>query len=119
MIRKNEDRKIVVMESTGNAVGKVTFKNIINKDEFCNSGSLFSEITIAPKSMVKYHEHHNEFEVYYIIKGEGIYNDNNETNTVVRAGDVTYCPSNYGHSFENTSDTEDLVFIALINKCFN
>ena len=59
-----------------------------------------------------YHEHHNESETYFILAGQGDYDDNG-TVRPVKAGDVTYTPDNHGHALTNTGDI-DLVFMALI-----
>ena len=59
-------------------------------------------------------EHHGETETYYILSGEGSYNDG-EKSFPVKTGDVTFCPDNSGHALDNTGDT-DLVFMALIIK---
>ena len=59
-----------------------------------------------------YHEHHGESETYYILSGEGEYDDKG-TKRMVKAGDITYTPDGRGHGLINTGDT-DLVFMALI-----
>ena len=118
MIRHNEECRIEVRE-LNNSLSKITLKHLINEDEFCNSGRLMCEITVSPKGKINFHQHVDEFEVYYIIQGKGLYNDNNEIEQIVKKGDVTYCPSGSSHSIENLSDNEDLVFIGVINKCIN
>ena len=67
---------------------------------------------ILIKHILGYHEHHNESETYYILRGEGDYNDNGVIRPV-KAGDVTFTPDGKGHGMKNTGDT-DLVFMALI-----
>lgn len=59
-----------------------------------------------------YHEHHGETETYYILSGEGEYDDNG-VKRPVKAGDITITPDGKGHGLTNTGDT-DLVFMALI-----
>ena len=59
-----------------------------------------------------YHVHHNESETYYIISGQGEYNDNGMFRNVA-AGDMTFTPDGKGHGLVNTGNT-DLVFMALI-----
>lgn len=61
---------------------------------------------------IGYHEHHNESETYYIISGQGVYNDNG-TNRPVSAGDITFTPDGFGHGLDNTG-TENLVLMALV-----
>ena len=63
---------------------------------------------------LSFHEHHGETETYYILSGEGSYNDG-EKSFPVKTGDVTFCPDGSGHALDNTGDT-DLVFMALIIK---
>ena len=73
---------------------------------------LYAKVTIEPGCSLGYHEHHNESETYFILAGQGDYDDNG-TVRPVKAGDVTYTPDNHGHALTNTGDT-DLVFMALI-----
>ena len=56
--------------------------------------------------------HVGESETFFILSGQGIYNDNGNKVQVV-PGMVTLTPSGEGHSIKNTGD-EMLVFIALI-----
>ena len=72
----------------------------------------FSHVTLEGDQEVKYHEHHGEYEIYYILSGEGIYSDNG-VETTVKAGDVTYTPSGKGHSLK-TIDGKKVEFIAVI-----
>lgn len=67
---------------------------------------------LEPGASVGYHVHTAESESYYILSGEGMYNDDGE-NIPVKAGDVTFTPDGHGHGIENTG-AEPLKFIALI-----
>ncbi len=73
---------------------------------------LFSLVQVKPGEEVQYHIHIGESETYFILSGQGIYNDNGNKVDVV-PGMVTLTPSGQGHSIRNTGD-EMLVFIALI-----
>ena len=73
---------------------------------------LFSLIQVKPGEEVEYHMHSGESETFFILSGQGIYNDNGNKVDVV-PGMVTFTPSGEGHSIKNTGD-EMLVFIALI-----
>ena len=72
----------------------------------------YAEVKLEPGCSVGYHEHHNESETYYILSGEGQYNDNGTIRTV-KKGEVTFTGSGFGHGMENVSN-ENLVFIGLI-----
>lgn len=73
---------------------------------------LYSLVQIKPGEEVQYHIHVGESETYFILSGQGIYNDSGNRVEVV-PGMVTLTPSGQGHSIRNTGD-EMLVFIALI-----
>lgn len=72
----------------------------------------FSHVTLPKGQEIKYHEHHGEYEIYYILSGKGAYSDNG-AETIVKAGDVTYTKSGKGHSVKSLGD-EPLEFIAVI-----
>lgn len=92
--------------------GLLHAKQILKKDEFEGKGRLFNHCVLHPGEAVGYHPHTNEFEVYYILKGTGLYSDNGKEVTV-HEGDVTVCPSGESHGLKNAGD-DDLVFVALI-----
>ena len=74
--------------------------------------TLFSHARLAPGEQVDYHSHEGEFEIYYILTGTGIYNDNG-TEVPVAPGAITHNPSGSSHGLKNTG-SETLEFIALI-----
>ena len=73
---------------------------------------LFSLIQVKPGEEVEYHMHVGESETFFILSGQGIYNDNGNK-IEVTPGMVTLTPSGQGHAIKNIGD-EMLVFIALI-----
>ena len=87
-------------------------KHILGEKELNGKCGLYAQVTIEPGCSLGYHEHHNESETYYILSGQGDYDDNG-TVRPVKTGDVTFTPDNHGHGLKNTGDT-DLVFMALI-----
>lgn len=72
----------------------------------------YAKITIPAGTAMKYHKHEGDFEIYYVVEGEGTYNDNG-TEYPVKVGDVMRCGDGECHSIANTGST-DLSFIALI-----
>ncbi|MCI8398626.1 MAG: cupin domain-containing protein [Oscillibacter sp.] len=92
--------------------GTVNVKDLTDKQGLYNHGRLFAHVTIEPGHSIGDHPHVNETEFYYIIKGEGVFNDNG-TEVIVHAGDI--CATGFGevHGIENKS-TEMLELIALI-----
>jgi mannose-6-phosphate isomerase-like protein (cupin superfamily) len=73
------------------------------------------EVTLEPGCSLGFHMHYGESETYYILTGEGEYNDNGTSWRHVKAGDITFTPDGRGHGLANTGNT-DLVFMALIIK---
>ncbi len=86
--------------------------NLADFDAWDPRVRLFSLIQLKPGEEVEYHMHVGESEAFFILSGQGIYNDNGKK-VEVAPGMVTLTPSGQGHSIKNTGD-EMLVFIALI-----
>ena len=72
----------------------------------------FAKITIPAGSAMGYHQHTGDSEIYYIVEGQGTYNDNG-TEYPVAAGGVVRCADGESHAITNTGEG-DLAFIALI-----
>ena len=111
MIRKDCDRTCFSKQMFG-APGEVDFRQILNAGEFFDKGRLFNHCVIKPGMGLGLHKHTDEIEVYYILSGEGRYDDNG-TEVTVRPGDTTVCYDGESHAIYNDG-TEDLEFIALI-----
>lgn len=92
--------------------GHVIIKHLLDEEKLNKKCGMYAEVTLEPGCSLGYHEHHGNTETYYILRGEGEYDDNG-TKRQVKAGDVTYTADGEGHGLENTGST-DLVFMALI-----
>ncbi|MBO5491687.1 MAG: cupin domain-containing protein [Desulfovibrio sp.] len=92
--------------------GVITFTKIVDAPALAGNGRLFNIGVLKPGNAVGYHTHKGELEIYYILEGEGLYNDNGRE-TTVRAGDVTVCNDGEGHGLLNTGSA-DLKMVALI-----
>lgn len=103
-----------VLESHRGGKGHAIIKYLLGDQELDGKCGLYAEVTLKPNCSIGYHEHKNESETYYILSGEGEYNDNGVL-TIVRGGDVTFTDSGSGHGIENIGN-KDLVFMALIIK---
>ena len=95
--------------------GWMHIERLLSTEEMGEHVSMYAKVTIDPHSSLGYHEHHGDGESYYILEGEAIYNDNNDTTLILHPGDVTFTPDGKGHGIENDQDTP-LVFMALIIK---
>ncbi len=112
MIKKAETLQPVIYQNRFGGHGEVTMKHLLTGDEFCGKGRLFSHNVIFPGSSIGFHQHHGDFETYYILKGEGEINDNG-IKTSVKAGDVIYTRDGESHGLENTG-TENIELIGLV-----
>lgn len=104
--------KIERVENMCGGKGHLIIEHILGEKELNGKCGLYAKVTIEPGCTLGYHEHNGESETYYILSGEGNYNDNG-TIRLVKTGDVTFTQSGSGHGLDNISD-EDLVFMALI-----
>ena len=94
--------------------GHVIIKHVLGEKELNGKCGLYAEVTIEPGCTLGYHEHHGETEVYHILSGEGLYQDNDKTYPV-EAGMTTFCEDGNGHAISCKGE-EPLVFLAMIQK---
>ncbi len=95
-----------------NGNGLIHIKHLTDKEGLYGHGRMFAHVTVDPGCSIGYHAHNHETEFYYIIKGEGVFNDDGKE-VIVHAGDI--CATGYGqsHGLENKS-SEPVEMIALI-----
>lgn len=112
MVRRSDERNIVVKQMF-NGHGQAKLHNIREgAEELYGKGRVFSHLYLEKDCEVGWHIHKGDGEVYYILKGEGEYNDNG-TLVTVRPGDVAFVDDGEGHSLINRHD-ETLEAIALV-----
>ena len=111
MIRHFEELQTMNAPHKGGK-GAIQAALLLNEGEFEGKGRVFNHCVLKPGCSVGLHRHVNDFEVYYILKGKGLYSDNGKL-VPVAAGDVAICKNGEEHMLENDSDA-DLEFIALI-----
>ena len=115
MVRETKQLEI---EGAQGGKGKVLRREIVSKDELNGHGRLYAHNILPSGSSVGWHQHVNDTEPYYILKGEADFYEGDSENgerkkTKVHAGDVCLINIGQWHSLENNSD-EELEFIALI-----
>lgn len=112
MIRKAADCKTAYNEKMRGGNGIVAITNFATPEELNHKGRLFGKITLKPGCGIGYHVHENESELFYVMKGEVLYNDNG-AEYPVSAGSVMVCPAGTGHAVSNNG-TEDAELCAVI-----
>lgn len=112
MITRKDEMEVMTELCPENGKGLLELVKPSNYFDKPEKLSFFALATLKPGAEVGYHIHKGEGEMYYVLSGEGVYNDNGVI-VLIKAGDVTYCKSGEGHGIENTG-SEDLVFNAMI-----
>ncbi len=77
------------------------------------SFKMVGEMSLAVGASIGFHTHANDEEVYIIVKGRGLYTDNDKKTYPVVPGDVTLTRQGEGHGLANAGD-EPLIFTAVI-----
>ena len=93
---------------------KHTTEKLLEGDRLSGKVTLFAKVTILPGDELSYHEHHGEPEVYHILSGQGLNQDNDKTYPV-EAEMTTFCEHASGQANYCKGD-EPLVFLAMIQK---
>ena len=113
MVRREAECKVDHKEHMREGDGTVILTSLISSPkELYDKGRLFSRITLNPGCSIGYHVHEGESELFYFMRGEGVYNDNG-TEVKVSPGDVAICPAGEGHGIANRGD-EVLELVAVI-----
>lgn len=100
------------MGGTGEIVGLHPFKPEDRPGD--THFKMVGEMTLAPGASIGFHIHENDEEIYMIVKGQGLYTDNDKQSYPVVPGDVTITRQGEGHGLANSSQSEPLVFHAVI-----
>ncbi|MCX8131625.1 MAG: cupin domain-containing protein [Clostridia bacterium] len=112
MIRKADEMVKEIKEQMRGGKGSVEITHIFKQDELTGKARLCAKITINPGCSIGLHEHVNEEEIFYVIKGKGIIDDNGIQKEVFE-GDSILTGGGAAHSVENNG-TEPLEMLAVI-----
>lgn len=112
MIKRADDMITEIREKMRGGAGNVQLVHILVKEEIKGRVRLFAKIVLEPGSSIGMHEHVDEEEAYYILKGTGMVWDGG-TKMTVHAGDVILTGDGASHSIENTGN-EPLEFLAVV-----
>ena len=112
MVRKAVEMRSEARSQMGGGKGIVDVIQILEKDELKGHGRLFARNILKPGTSIGYHQHVGDFEIYYIAKGEGVFDDNG-VSVPVKAGDVGIIDNLQSHAIENTGN-DDMEVIAVV-----
>lgn len=112
MIKKSSEMLTEMKEQMRGGKGTIEITHIMNQDDLKGKARLCAKIIIQQGCSIGYHQHVDEEEIYYIIKGKGTINDNGVIQEL-NAGDSVITGDGAFHSIENTGD-ETLELLAVI-----
>jgi len=112
MIRKAEQMRTELLPNLKDGKDTVKVVNFIEGEEVDNKGRLFGISIIPVGGSIGYHQHVGDFEIYYILQGKALVNDNGEE-AFLESGDMMYCKEGDFHSIQNIGAVE-LQYVALI-----
>ncbi len=92
--------------------GDVTIQHVFKGDELKGQARLVAKVSLEPGSSVGLHDHVEEEEIYYIMKGKALVVDAN-TSREVGPGEAIITGDGNSHSIENIG-LETLEFFAVI-----
>ena len=84
--------KTIYEDNPCGGVGRMRIDMLLGEDELKDKCRMFARVTLHPGDVLGFHVHNGNGECYYILSGEGVYDDNGVKRTV-RAGDVTWTPN--------------------------
>ncbi len=113
MIKRADDMVKTVKPQMRGGDGQALVTDMLDKGEYRGKARLIATITLEPGCSIGEHVHENEEEVFYIISGKALYNDNGKE-TVLNKGDACLCLDGQKHSIANAESAETLVIAAVI-----
>ena len=112
MVRTKNEQK-VEYKCIRNGNGEAELHLILNgEEELYGKGRLFNHMILAPGRSIGEHTHTGDNEIFYVLKGSGMYNDNGNK-VRIYPGDTLICNDGEMNGVVNDGD-EPLEFIALI-----
>ena len=112
MVIRVEDMRTETREQMRGGTGQVRLEHIVPNEKLPSKARLFSVTTLEKDCGIGLHEHNGESEVYYVLEGEGVLEDNG-VKTTFRKGDCHVCGDGCSHALSNEKE-EPLILVAAI-----
>lgn len=103
MIKSKEEMRKGSVTGLRGGVGELYQLHILEKEETGGRTDMFTIFTILPGRTIGLHTHDTNAEVYYVLKGEIVVNQDGEEHTV-KEGGVVFTADGASHSVENRAD---------------
>ena len=104
MIRRKNNYQVDIREEMRGGDGKVKIEHLWDeKNELKSKTRLMAKITLEPGCGIGFHNHDDEEEIFYIIKGMAQADDNGNT-VILNAGDTILTGNGASHSIKCISN---------------
>jgi len=103
MIQRSGNMEIEVRNQMKDGKGAIEVTHILRQIQMGGKCRFFGRMLIKPGCSIGLHRHMNEEEIYYILKGKGIVEDNG-IRQEVNEGDVIITGDGCSHSVENNTN---------------
>ncbi len=103
MVIKPEQMVTEQRENMRDGQGIVSLLGLVPQEYMPQKCRLFSLITLMKGCSVGVHAHEGETEIYYVLEGQGVLNDNG-TITDFNEGESSICASGEHHAVTNIKD---------------
>ncbi len=116
MIQRASMMQTEVRDSMKGGKGEISITHLLRQIQMRGHCRFVGRMTINPGCSIGLHQHLDEEEIYYILKGKGIAEDNG-IRQEVKEGDVILTGNGASHSIENNSNEPlDVLGIILLYK---
>ena len=104
MVHRQNDYRPDIRDAMRGGSGSVKIEHLWEQEELNSPTRMFSRITLEPGCSIGFHRHENEEEIFYIISGQAVADDNGEEVTLA-PGDTILTGNGDGHSIANAGNT--------------
>ncbi len=115
MIIKNEGMVKEVRENMRGGGGRAIIMHALSKEALPPKFRLLGQIVLEKGCGIGRHEHVNEAEMFFVLQGEGVYDDNG-TECILNKGDFSVTYSGQHHAVRNIKDEALIILAAIITE---
>ncbi len=115
MVIEKKDMVLQERENMRGGDGVVKLFHALPEGQLPPHIRLLSPIVLEKGCGIGDHAHNGETEVFYVVRGEGVYNDNGSVRAF-REGDMSFTGSGAHHSVYNEKDDPLVLLAAIITE---
>lgn len=113
MIKNPENMLVEIKNNMRGGVGDVEIVSLLNQGEYKGKSRLIAKITLDKGCSIGYHIHENEEEIFYLVSGNAIYNDNG-IEKEISPGTCTLTLGGESHGVKNNGDTTVVILATIL-----